>query len=287
MAAARPTSILVLGAGELGLPILHSLRALGVRFLAADIASSTVSELASSFGDYDTVIGCTGFSGSSGTQLKLARAVLQAGVVHYYPWQFGVDYDVIGPEAAGGLFREQCEVRRLLRAQTEVKWTIVSTGMFATFLFEPGFGVVEGGDAGKEDGGGGVVVVRALGGWENRVTVMTPEDIGRVVAELVLLDGRTGVVFTAGDTLTYGQLADAVEEKVGREKVRREVWTLDYLRTELERDPENGIKRYRLVFAEGKGVSWDKSSTANEERGLATTDLRRFLASNDDVVNEH
>lgn len=236
------------------------------------------------------MIGCTGFSGGSGTQLKLARAVLEAGAVHYYPWQFGVDYDIIGPEVGGGLFREQCEVRRLLRAQTEMRWTIVSTGIFATFLFEAGFGVF--GKAKEERGGlgkgdGGVVVVRALRGWENRVTVTTPEDIGKVVADLVLLDGRTGVVFTAGETVTYGQLADAVEEKVGRERVQREVWTLDYLRTELERDPENGIKRYRYIFAEGKGVSWDKSSTVNEERGLATTDLKGFLASKDTVVNEH
>ncbi|KAL8690004.1 MAG: hypothetical protein Q9218_004454 [Villophora microphyllina] len=318
---AVPKSILVIGAGELGLPVLHSLshlastfspssrptitalfrpstlsspsssqsrvvsslHELNVQFLAVDIASSTASELATYFRKYETIISYTGFSGGPGTQLKLAQAVLEAGVYWYYPWQFGVDYDIIGPEAASGLFREQCDVRQLLRGQTKTKWTIISTGMFTTFLFEPSFGVIDK----VEKGSGKEVVVRALGGWDNKVSLTTPDDIGKVVADLVLRDLRTGVVFTAGDTVSYGQLADAVEEKVGKEKVRRQLWSLEHLQTELERDPENGIKRYRVIFAEGRGVSWEKPSTVNEERGITTTDLKSFVASKDTVVNEH
>ncbi|KAL8703754.1 MAG: hypothetical protein Q9201_003052, partial [Fulgogasparrea decipioides] len=261
---------------------LSQLHDLGIQILEADISTSTASDLASHFTRFETIISATGFASGPGTQLKLARAVLEAagGVRHYLPWQFGVDYDVIGPEAARGLFREQCHVRELLRRQEKVKWTIVSTGMFTTFLFERSFGVVEGADAGS----GAEVVVRALGDWENRVTVTTPEDIGKVVAELVLRYHRTGVVFTGGDTVTYRQLAEAVERKVGKGKVQREVWTLDFLRKELERDPENGIKRYRLVFAEGRGVSWEKASTVNVEWGIETTDLEGFLASKAEIV---
>ncbi|KAL8726428.1 MAG: hypothetical protein Q9181_006050 [Wetmoreana brouardii] len=308
-----PNTILVLGAGELGLPILHALshlasstftppssaptitvllrpsrtrqlsqfHDLGIEVLEADISTSTTSDLASHFKRFDTIISATGFSSGPGTQLRLARAVLEAGGVrHYYPWQFGVDYDIIGPEAAGGLFREQCQVREMLRCQEKTKWTIVSTGMFTTFLFEPFFGVVDRAEAGS----GKELVVRALGDWENKVTVTTPDDIGKVVAELVLRDLRTGVVFTGGDTVSYGQLAEAVERKVGKEKVQREVWSLDFLRKELEKDPKNGIKRYRVVFAEGRGVSWDKASTVNVERGIETTDLQGFLTSKADIV---
>ncbi|KAL8940537.1 MAG: hypothetical protein Q9216_002754 [Gyalolechia sp. 2 TL-2023] len=310
------SSILILGAGELGLPIIHSLaqlsstippssrpvltvllrpstisspspskskeiasiQNLGVNILAADISTSTASELASHFKKYRTIISCTGFSGGAGTQMKLAQAVLEADVSHYYPWQFGVDYDIIGPDAAGGLFREQCQVRELLRAQDTTKWTIVSTGMFTSFLFEPFFGVVD--QAGED------VVVRALGSWDNQVTVTTPEDIGRVVAELVLQDGRTGVVYTAGDTLSYQQVAELVEQKMGKEKVRKEIWALDYLRAELGQDPENAIKKYRVVFAEGKGVSWKQDVTLNHVRGIQTTDVRSFLASRKNIVGQ-
>ncbi|KAL8672407.1 MAG: hypothetical protein Q9168_003114 [Polycauliona sp. 1 TL-2023] len=304
--------VLVLGAGELGLPILHclshlaskiapprptitllirpstlsspssskseeiaSLRELGVSFLAVDIATSTATDLASHFRNFDVVVSCTGFAGGPGTQLKLAHAVCEAGVAHYYPWQFGVDYDIIGPEAANGIFREQCEVRQLLRSQEITKWTIVSTGMFTSFLFEPFFGVVEGLESARA---GGEVIVRALGSWENKVTVTTPDDIGDVVARLVLEDRRTGVVFTAGDTVSYGRLVDLVETNIGI-KARRELWSLDFLKAKLVADPENQILKYRCLFAEGKGVSWDQASTVDKVLNINTTDVQGYLSS--------
>ncbi|KAL8922007.1 MAG: hypothetical protein Q9208_005461 [Pyrenodesmia sp. 3 TL-2023] len=317
-------NILVLGAGELGLPVLQSLsnhiplpshtltallrpstisspsptkasllrtlRTLSIHLLPFDLHISTPASLAALIrsGPYTTIISCTGFSSPPGTQLKIARAVLEAGggvVEHFYPWQFGVDYDVIGPEAAGGLFAEQVDVRRLLRGQggEKVRWTIVSTGMFVSFLVEgEGFGVVEGlnlkvGEYGAR--GDGMVTVRALGSWENRVTVTTPGDIGRVVARLVLEEGnrRDGVVYTAGDTVSYWELAGLVEEVVGEGRVRREVWGLDFLRGELEKEPGDLLRKYRLLFAEGRGVSWEKEKTVNWEWGMEMIDVKGFL----------
>jgi len=67
----------------------------------------------------------------------LARAVLDAGVRRYVPWQFGVDYDVIGRGSAQDLFDEQLDVRDALRSQSGTEWVIISTGMFTSFLFEP------------------------------------------------------------------------------------------------------------------------------------------------------
>ncbi|KAL8963419.1 MAG: hypothetical protein Q9183_005012 [Haloplaca sp. 2 TL-2023] len=284
---AMPTSVatFAISSGVVSVTPFSHLRALNITFLPLDITASSTSTLASTFTPFTTILSCTGFAGPAGTQLKLASAVLEAGVQHYYPWQWGVDYDIIGPRAGNGLFAEQCRVRELLRGQGGVKWTIVSTGMFMTFLFEGVFGVIEN-DKG-EGGEGGTVLVRALGSWENKVTVTTPEDIAKVATELICKEGkqRTGVVFTAGDTVSYGELADMVEEKVGKEMVKRELWDLDYLRSELENDPENGLKRYRVVFAEGRGVSWDKGVTVNEERGIETTDLKSFLAAREKVVS--
>ena len=55
----------------------------------------------------------------AGTQLKLAHAVLGVkggNVKRYVPWQFGVDYDIIGRGSAQELFDEQLGVRDLLRS---------------------------------------------------------------------------------------------------------------------------------------------------------------------------
>jgi hypothetical protein len=296
--APPPTSILVLGAGELGTQVLHSLtthpslatsnpkpkitlllrpltlssssptkqselasyRASNIALLPGDIATATESSLATLFAPFDTIISCTGMALPPGTQLKITRAVLAAGssVRRYFPWQFGVDYDAIGLASAQDLFDEQLAVRELLRGQTEVEWVIVSTGMFMSFLFEEAFGVV--------DLRGGKVT--ALGSWENRLSVTAVEDIGRVVAELVLVEvNEKGVVFVAGDTVSMGRLADVVDGLLGT-KVERSVKTVGQLGQELRNAPDDVMGKYRTVFAAGVGVSWDTESTFNAKRGM-------------------
>ncbi|KAI0770537.1 hypothetical protein C8Q74DRAFT_1276010 [Fomes fomentarius] len=224
----------------------------------------------------------------------ITAAVLDAGVGkggsvrRYLPWQFGVDYDVIGPEAAGGLMKEQVAVRNLLRGgDSGVEWTIVSTGMFMSFVFEDGFGVVEGlkgildGDETIE--GHGEVIVRGLGGWGNAVTLTDAEDIGKVVADVLAVPPRRNdrggsVVFTSGQTVTYGELADIVEKVIGgKRNVRREEWTPEFLRDELKKDPEHPLRKYRVLFGEGKGVSWDKEKTLNAQRGMKTVSVEEWL----------
>lgn len=81
--------------------------------MPGDLAADSAEALASTFGSFHTVIGCTGFVGGAGTQRELASAVLDAGVRRYVPWKFGVDYDVIGRGSAQDLFDEQLDVRDL------------------------------------------------------------------------------------------------------------------------------------------------------------------------------
>ncbi len=142
-------SILVLGAGELGMAVLRGLagraarsrgtsltvllrpsticspdpvkqrdiaelRSLGVEFLPGDLVEGSAADLSALFQDFHTVIGCTGFVAGRSIQLKLARAALDSGVRRYFPWQFGVDYDAIGKGSAQDLFDEQLDVRDLL-----------------------------------------------------------------------------------------------------------------------------------------------------------------------------
>lgn len=294
-------STLVLGAGELGLAMLRSLaavaeagtisvllrpdtsanveelRGLGVSIVTGDLASLSIAELAEVFRPYDTVISCTGFIGGSGTQRKITHAALLAGVHRFVPWQFGVNYDVIGRGSAQDLFDEQLDVRDLLRSQTQTQWVIVSTGMFTSFLFEPAFGVF---DLASN-------TARALGGWDNSVTLTTAEDIGRLTVNVLSAEPPivNQVVFVAGDTVTYGEAADLAEEILGK-PLHREVWTVPQLRAQLAADPTNAMAKYHVVFAEGRGVSWPKNKTYNYEHKIPVTDLRQWLTSNSKRLKE-
>jgi hypothetical protein len=296
-------SILVLGAGELGMAVLRglanyvakslgttltvlvrpstlnsndsskqrdlaTLQSLGVKFLPGDLATDSIADLAARFGNFHTVIGCTGFVAGHHIQLKIAHAVLEADVKRYIPWQFGVDYDVIGRGSAQDLFDEQLDVRDLLRSQNRIEWVIVSTGMFTSFLFEPSFGVV---DLAQN-------TVHALGSWDTAVTVTTPEDIGILTADIVFADPRiiNSIVYTVGDTVTYTQLANIVDSVLNR-KVQRVEWSVPQLKDELAKDPDNPIKKYRVVFAEGKGVSWETGKAFNVQQEIEVTDVTRWV----------
>ena len=297
--------ILVLGAGELGMAVVRTLvrrtapaaipvtvllrpatiqstdpvkqkdvaelRSLGVEIVPGDLSDQSGTELAAIFRRFDTVISCTGFVGGPGVQLKLARAALDAGVKRYFPWQFGVDYEVIGRGSAQDLFDEQLDVRDLLRSQVQTEWVIVSTGMFTSFLFEPAFGVV---DLARN-------TVNALGGWDNAVTVTTAEDIGALTTEIVFSEPRIAnqVVYIAGDTVTYRQLADTIDRLMGTEVLRR-AWSVDELKRKLVQEPGDSLRKYRVVFAEGRGVAWDQRSTFNVQRGIAVSGLEEWMRSN-------
>ncbi|RKU44555.1 hypothetical protein DL546_001900 [Coniochaeta pulveracea] len=243
----------------------------------------------------DIVISATGFAGtgqaSSSAQITILEAVLAAGCVkRYFPWQFGVDYDIIGSQVAGGLMSEQCRVRELLRERCEqagVEWCILSTGMFMSFIFEEWFGVVEGMGEALKGGGwekvGEEVVVRALGSWDTQVTLTDADDIGRVLADLVAKppkknDKGGSVLFMAGETITYRQLADTVERVLGK-KVTREEWSLHHLKKELDENADDQINKYRVLFGRGDGVSWLLEQTINVERGLETKGVEGWLSS--------
>ncbi|MGE2713656.1 aromatic alcohol reductase [Mycolicibacterium litorale] len=246
---------------------LEELHAAGVAIVHAEVATASTAELAEIFGRYDTVISCLGFAAGAGTQRKLTEAALAARVSRYLPWQFGVDYDVVGRGSPQNLFDEQLDVRDLLRGQHDTHWIIVSTGMFTSFLFEPAFGVVN-----IEAN-----TVHALGSWDNTVTLTTPEDIGRLTTEVLYAQPPfvDEVVYLAGDTITYRQLADIVDATLDT-RVRRVEWTVEHLHTELADDPTDTMRKYRAVFAEGVGVAWPLERTFNHTNGLAATTAGRW-----------
>lgn len=299
-------NILILGAGELGTQVLYSLakhpqlkdititvllrpssislkvqdwalpasplHSHSVSTVPGDLAHDSQESLSQIFRDYDTIISCTGFAAGRGTQRKLAHAVLAAKVPRYIPWQFGVEYDIIGRGCAQDLFDEQLDVRDMLRSQSTTQWLIISTGMFISFLFEPWFGVVD-----LKDN-----AVCALGSWDTAVTVTAPEDIGKITAEVLLGAKRKNAfsnqaIFIAGDTLTYADLARLLEKASGK-PVQRTVRTVQAARSDLAKEPDNEIFKYHVVFGEGRGVSWDLSKTWNHENGVLGLSVEKYIS---------
>ena len=264
MSTQPPTNILVLGAGELGTSILKALSSLSppttkisvllrpatintttpskqaelnllsslnIIFVPGDVVTSSPTELSTLFKPYDLVISSLGFVSGPGLQVKITKAVLEAGVKRYVPWQFGVDYDVVGRGSVQPVWDEQLDVRELLRGQSGTEWVIVSTGLFMSMLFEAWYGVVDLDAEEAADGEGeGKGVVRALGSWGTEVTVTTPEDIGLLTAKVVFAVGeeRVGseVVYVAGETVSYSRVAWVVDSVLER-RLRREVWSVD------------------------------------------------------------
>lgn len=138
-------TLLVLGAGELGIQVLRALAnktqehshlkisvllrseaahaisgsrkarldelmKLGISVVEGDLHQNSIDELSEIFGSFDAVINCSGFVGGPGTQIKITQAVLKAAVDRYFPWQFGVDYDVIGKGSGQQVWDEQLDV---------------------------------------------------------------------------------------------------------------------------------------------------------------------------------
>lgn len=299
-------NILVLGAGELGLPVLRNLalrakdvegtkisvllrestvtsdepgkqfviteiRNLGINIVTGDLVMSSVDDLASLFAQFDTVVGCTGYAAGITTPMKLAQAALQARIPRYFPWQFGADFDAIGRGSPQDIFDAQIDVRDLLRSQHETEWVIISTGIFMSYLFEPDFGVVDL----QND------TVHALGSIDNTMTLTTPDDIGMLTAAIVFKTPRirNEIVYIAGDTLTYAEVADKLQSALGRPFSCTE-WSEQYLMDKLALNPQDMMSKYRAVFAQGRGVAWDKKQTFNERHNIPVTDVAAWINAN-------
>lgn len=84
------------------------------------------------------------------------------------------------------------------------------------------------------------------------------------------------IVYLASDTVSYGQSADIVEA-VTRRGVQHELLTDARLAFDLAATPADGMAAYRIAFARGHGMWWDKEQTYNAARGIPTADVAAWL----------
>ncbi len=94
------------------------------------------------------------------------------------------------------------------------------------------------------------------------MTVTSPADIGRLTTAIYLHQPQivNEVVFVAGETTSYRQLADTVE-RVTQQTFSKAVHTLPALLEQLRTDPDDAMLRYRAAFARGDGVWWPMGDT--------------------------
>ncbi|VDA52070.1 hypothetical protein BANRA_00015 [Klebsiella pneumoniae] len=117
-------------AGQLRSANHQALADAGATFLAVDIAGSAMETLADQFRGFTTVINCMGFVAGPGTQLKITRAVLAAGVPAIFPAVWRQLRCGRQRQRSAGLGRAVRCPDPARAAATE--WVIVSTGMFTS-----------------------------------------------------------------------------------------------------------------------------------------------------------
>ncbi len=174
---------------------------------------------------------------------------------------------MVGKGSGQPVWDEQYDVRTLLRAAA-TEWVIVSTGMFTSFLFEPDFDVVNLSNR----------TLHALGSWDTQVTVTSPADIGRLTTAIYLHQPRivNEVVFVAGETTSYRQLADTVE-RVTQQTFSKAVHTLPALLEQLRTNPDDAMLRYRAAFARGGWRVVADGRHWNARHQLPTQDIAGWL----------
>jgi hypothetical protein len=119
---------------------------------------------------------------------------------------------------------------------------------------------------------------------ENQVTLTTPDDIGRITAEIVLGAESDAlfadqVIFVGGDTVSYEDVACIVESLV-QKPVHRKVLTVEDALAALAKDPDNGLLKYQAVFGQGRGVAWNMDDAWNRQRGMHVTTAKAWAESN-------
>ncbi|MGF6986086.1 hypothetical protein QFZ99_005627 [Paraburkholderia atlantica] len=139
------------------------------------------------------------------------------------------------------------------------------------FLFDPSFGVVD----------LATNTVNALVNYDNAVTVTTAENIGFMTAEIVFEEPRISnrVEYIAGETVTYREVADTLDRVLGVQ-VNRNEWTVRELERRLAEAPGDTLRKYRAVFAQGRGVAWDPTQTFNVQKGVRLCGIEDWVRGN-------
>lgn len=84
------------------------------------------------------------------------------------------------------------------------------------------------------------------------------------------------VGYIGGETVSYGQLADTLDEAL-KTRFSREEWSLGFLRERLSKNRGNLWYKYQCIFGDGVGISWELNKTLNGQRGIHMTTAKDYI----------
>ncbi len=59
--------------------------------------------------------------------------------------------------------------------------------------------------------------------------------------------------------------------------MHRVTWSVPMLKELLAHEPDSALRKYRVVFAEGKGVAWAMDKTFNAQRAISVAGVERWM----------
>ena len=184
-------------------------------------------------------------------QYALIESCKAAGVQHFIPSDFGLDYDVL--QAGHPLWDVLVKPRQDLHAaikQSGLDWTFIATGEFTDALLSwPMLGT----DLATR-------TVFAPASFDTQVVTTAVRDIGLLTAAAIVDPQARNQQLYTGYIVTYEQMAAALEAATG-EKFTRTTRSKEELEALLVKDPTDVIPRFALASIVHTGAVWPAKQT--------------------------
>jgi hypothetical protein len=243
--------------------LLERYRAAGVTCIAGDVSDSA-QQLSPIFRGFDVVVSTLGIDSLPADE-KLIEVAKASGIRTFIPSMFGFDYSTPGMNLtilpAGA---KEAVAQKLI--VSGVGYVITSVGLFSEYLLSPFSGL-------ELDNG----ILKVPFSLDTQLTTTTLDTIGHSIAELIVQDVRNERVRLASDTVTFEQLARAVEKATGK-TLRRVVESETELDAQIAANPADPLPRYHKWWGLGKGMAWEKDTSWNTTHGIPPTDIDTIAA---------
>ncbi|BCS20890.1 uncharacterized protein APUU_21322S [Aspergillus puulaauensis] len=239
------------------------------------VTDYTVPDLVKNLADCDAVISTIAAPGPEHATVHLAlleACKLSPKCKKMIPSEFAgnVEEDLLRDEpvfmAAG-----RGAVREALRAQREVKWTLVVNGWFAEYLVSAGqrYFADLGGAAWPMDYGNKMFTM--YGDGEKPVTLTSARDVARAMARLVELDADDWEEYThlAGETVTWAGLYEMLKGRGGEWEVVKKSYE-DAVEEVEEAEMVGGVAR---INAQLQLMGYTEINRANPDKAKRHKDL--------------
>lgn len=249
-----------------------AMRAKGVTIIEGDIHSSAEYETALS--GIDSVV--SALQGGPETiidgQRQLLDAAIRAGVPHFIPSDYSIDY--FGTPDGTNVFLDQRRAFTNYLHTQPIAHTHILNGAFMEVLFYPAFGLVDFRDH----------ALRYWGEGQQKVDFTTMPDTAKAV-ELAVADDtyRNTHLQIAGEQITYLELKDLLEELTGQPFSVHSLGSITDLEQRIEARKRTATSPLEYVFDQyGWGMITGKAKLhhplSNAELGFTPTSMRELLA---------